>query len=149
MRVELLQHRSQHASLSGHSLLFARALPEAGVPKGAITVEVRDIWRNVTGHARGSSADGGALHDVDGQTADCPDELLEAMQVDEDRILDVDAGERLHGLPGRLDARVLDAGGELRPVLGSPLVEAVEQALVATVPSPQASGASSTTPHGS
>jgi len=76
----------------------------------------------------------GALHDVDGQTADCPDELLEAMQVDEDRILDVDAGERLHSLPDRLDARVLDAGGERRPVLVSPLVEAVERALVPTVP---------------
>ena len=141
LRVQLAHERGDDAALARHPLVVRRLRAAAGVPERVVTVEVLSPRLDPTLDGRGTPTDRSAPLDRDVEAADGVDEAAEALEVDEDVVLDVEVGERLDRLGRRDDARVRRARGELVRMVVRPGVQAVEEALVAAGPSLAASAA--------
>ena len=133
LRVELVDHRGDDAALARHPLVVRGVGAAAGVPEGVVAVEVAVAGLDPALDLVLRADRGAPLHG-DVEPADRVDQAAEALEVDEHEVLDVQPGERLHGLGGGQQPGVLGAGGELLAVVGAPRVERVEQALVAAGP---------------
>src|SRR5699024_7142143 len=94
------------ALVSPHARPVVGFGPAAGVPEGLVAVPMPCSGGNVPASRRSDTPDGGALSDVDRDTADGVYELGETGHVDGHPVIDFESGHLLNGLHRGFGARL-------------------------------------------